>query len=190
MLRNEMLSLPVNWEAILEHMMLTQPAGFKRESAYICSPCRADTAKDVIRNMKAARIYMFYAYIHLPGVPKAPHAYLPVLLDDNFEDDRALALRFGAELLADCKKMYVCGDRLSEGMYDEIKAAVKRKIQVQVFNYSAYYDLIPRLANDCISMQCVQHEDGHPHFALSMGADELAAYWEEGGSNAKLLPTG
>jgi len=184
-----MLSLPTNWEAILEQMMLTRPDGVKRELVYICSPCRADTAKGVFRNMKAARVYMFYAYIHLPGVPTAPHAYLPILLNDNSEKERALALRFGQQILTTCDKMLVCGDRLSEGMYGEIKAAIKRKIPIQVFNNSVHLELSVCLIRDRIGTDRVQYEAGQLHFALSMGASELAPYWEEG-HDEKLLPTG
>jgi hypothetical protein len=179
MLRNDQLSLPDNWEKILEQMMLKRPIGIKCERVYICSPCRADTPDGVIRNMMAARVYMFYAYIHFAGVPKAPHAYLPVLLSDFYEDERALALRFGKRFLKTSDKMLVCGNRLSDGMYSEIKAAVKRGIPVQVFNNDAYLDIRLKLIVDSLDGSLIQYEDGHRHFALSWGADELAPYWEE-----------
>jgi hypothetical protein len=189
MLRNEMLSLPANWEAILEQMMLTQLAGIKRERIYICSPCRSDTVAGAVHNMKAARIYMFYAYIHFPGIPKAPHAYLPVLLDDNSVEERALALFFGLKLLEDCSKMYVCGDKLSEGMFDEITEALIRGIPVQVFNRRVFELLREGLAMNDIDAEHTHYEEDHLHFALAMGADELAPYWKED-HDAKLLPTG
>ena len=132
-LRNEKLSLPENWEAVLEFTMLQRPLGVKLARTYICSPCRADTPEGVIRNMKAARVYMFYSYIYFQGVPRAPHAYLPIMLNDNFEDEREIALHFGTRLLMDCDLMLVCGNRLSEGMYSEITAAIKNSIPVQVF---------------------------------------------------------
>jgi hypothetical protein len=181
MKRDEKLSLPQNWEKILEQMMLKRPIGMRCESVYICSPLRADTPDDVIKNMTAARVYMFYAYQYFPGVPKAPHAYLPILLNDIYEDERALALRFGKRFLKSCDKLFVCGDRLSEGMYGEITAAVKLNIPVDVFNHKTYMELCGCLARDGIDPDVLRYEDGHLHFALSWGADELAPYW--GGDN-------
>lgn len=179
MQRDDMLSLPENWEAVLELTMLQRPLGTKLARTYICSPCRADTPEGVIRNMKAARVYMFYAYIHFQGVPRAPHAYLPILLNDNFDDERSIALRFGERLLMDCDLMLVCGDSLTEGMYGEIIMAVRRGIPVQVFNKQVYDDLCTRLALDAIDPDYPYFENGRLHFALSWGADELAPYWEE-----------
>ena len=179
MLRDDKLSLPENWEAVLELTMLQRPIGIKLARTYICSPCRADTHHGVIHNMKAARIYMFYAYIHFQGVPRAPHAYLPILLNDNFEDERNIALHFGTRLLMDCDLMLVCGNRLSEGMYGEAKKAVGRGIPVKVFNEQVYSELCTRLALDGIDPEYPLHENGRLHHALAMGADELAPYWGE-----------
>ena len=180
MLRNEKLYLPEDWESTLELSMLRRPVGIKLARSYICSPCRADTAEGVFRNIKAARVYMHYAYVHFQGVPRAPHAYLPILLNDNFEDERELALDFGTRLLLDCDLMLVCGDRLSEGMYGEIVAAVKIKTPVQVFNSSIYDALRERLASDGHEHDHPYHDESRRHYALEMGADELAAYWRDG----------
>ena len=179
MLKTEYLSLPENWEAVLELTMLQRPIELKLARTYICSPCRADTLEGVVRNMKAARVYMFYAYIHFLGVPRASHAYLPILLNDNFEDERKMALHFGSRLLMDCDLMLVCSDRLSEGMYGEITRAVKHSIPVQVFNKQVYDELCTRLVLDGIDPEYPQYGDGRPHLPLSWGADELAPYWEE-----------
>lgn len=179
MLRNDMLSLPENWEAVLEQMMLKMPPDTGNERIYICSPCRSDTTDGVIRNIKAARVYMFYAYIHFSCIPKAPHAYLPIVLNDNDENERIMALLFGRQILRYCNKMIICGDRLSEGMYGEIKTAFKYNIPIQVFNQDVHTELCLRLVNDNINPDYVKHDNKHLHFALSWGADELAPYWEE-----------
>ena len=179
MLRNEILSLPDNWESVLELTILQRPLGLKMARTYICSPCRADTAEGVIRNMKAARVYMFYSYIHFIGVPRAPHAYLPVMLNDNFEDERKIALRFGSRLLMDCDLMLVCGNRLSDGMFSEAMMAAERKIPIRVFNRQVYNDLCTRLALEGIDPEYPHLETARPHFALAMGADELTTYWGE-----------
>jgi hypothetical protein len=173
-----MLSLPENREAILEQMMLKRPGGLECERVYICSPCRADTPDAVIRNMKAARVYMFYVYVHFADIPKAPHAYLPVLLNDNCEDERALALRFGSDFLKSCDRMFVCGDRLSEGMYGEITEAARGGVPISVFNKRVFDGLYARFAQDGTDPDAVRYDDGHLHFALSWGADELAPYFD------------
>jgi hypothetical protein len=129
--------------------------------------------------MKAARVYMFYAYIHFQGVPRAPHAYLPVLLNDNFNDERNIALMFGERLLMDCDMMLVCGNRLSEGMYGEIKLAVKREIPVRVFNKQVCDDLSTHLSLDGINPDYPQYEGDRLHPTLAWGADDLAPYWDE-----------
>jgi hypothetical protein len=126
----ERLFLPRNWESVLEQMMIKRPIGHNRERIYICSPCRAETANGVYLNMKAARVYMYYSFLHFSGVPKAPHAYIPVLLNDNYDDERGTALHFGSQLMANCDSMYVCGNHLSEGMYEEITGAINHNIPV------------------------------------------------------------
>jgi hypothetical protein len=179
MLRNDMLSLPGNWEAVLEQMMLNPPGGGGSKRIYICSPCRAGSADGVIRNMKAARIYMLYACIHFAGMPRAPHAYLPALLNDNIESERALALRLGIQLLKGCSLMLVCGGRLSDGMLGEIKAAIDLGIPIEVFNKEVYGCIRERLERARLDLPLITYNEGHPHFALAMGADALAPYWEE-----------
>jgi len=179
MRRDEKLNLPVNWEEILEQMILRWPINTRCERIYICSPCRADTPEGVIRNMKAARVYMFYTSIHFVGVPKAPHAYLPVLLNDLYEDERELALRVGKQFLKGCDRLFVCGDRLSEGMYSEVTAAVRYGITISVFNRQVYEELLERFAGDGVDPESVHCIDRNLHYALSWGADELAPYWEE-----------
>ena len=60
------------------------------ERAYICSPCTAATAKEVQRNVQAARFYMWYAFENMDVIARAPHAYLPILLSDKLPAERAL----------------------------------------------------------------------------------------------------
>jgi hypothetical protein len=122
---------------------------------------------------------MFYVYANFAGVPRAPHAYLPILLNDNFEDERTLALHFGSQLLTDCDNLFVCGNRLSVGMYGEITEAIGQKIPVTVFHKRVYTELRVKLEGDGIDPDAVWLNDRSLHFALSWGADRLAPYWEE-----------
>jgi hypothetical protein len=128
--------------------------------------------------MKAARVYMFYAYIHFSGVPVAPHAYMPILLSDHNETERALALSLGLSFLENCDKLFVCGDRLSYGMYDEIAEAVKRKILILVFNWEVFTGIQAFFALEGITADAAQFDDSNRHPPLMWGADKPAPYRE------------
>ncbi len=173
MIRDEKLYLPDNWEAVLEQLILKSPVN-QYERTYICSPCRADTADGLLRNIKAARVYMFYAYQYFKGIPVAPHAYLPLLLNDRIEQERLRALELGCEVLKQSSRMLVCGNRLSEGMLGEISCAVDQVIPIQVFDKQTYKELRELF----VAPQNLQYMAGHLHYALAWGADELAPYWE------------
>ena len=70
-----------------------------RKRAYVCSPFRADTREQREKNLRTARAYMFYANKKMNMNAAAPHAYLPLLLCDEIPAERAIALRFGLEIL-------------------------------------------------------------------------------------------
>ena len=190
MLRNDYLNLPDNWEGIWEQMMLNRSGASDERTnrTYICSPCRSDSAEGMLRNMKAARVYMFYTYIHFSGVPLAPHAYLPILLNDHVKDERTLALSLGLRFIENCDKLFVCGDRLSYGMYGEIVEAVKREIPVLVFNQQVFEAIQAFLAQEGLPADAVQFEDSGLHSALMWSAEKLAQFWEVE-RNAQILPS-
>jgi hypothetical protein len=165
-------------------MLLCGSAGGNSRKAYICSPCRSDISLGIQRNIKAARVYMFYAYIYLSVVPKATHAYLPLLLNDSNEDERKIALQFGSRLLESCDKLLVCGDKITGGMKNEILEAFDLGLTIRVFHrhtYEAVCALMPETSDKC---QLV-YDENHLHFALSFNAEALAPFWEEA-HNSKL----
>lgn len=110
--------------------------------AYICSPLRGESLDAVQRNMFAAKAYMAYAYERLNCTVAAPHAYLPVILDDDKPNERALALQFGLQLLEISNIVLVCGNRISEGMRGEIKHAAKLKKQIYTFDTKLYSEVV------------------------------------------------
>jgi hypothetical protein len=128
--------------------------------------------------MKAARVYMFYTYIHFAGVPVAPHAYMPILLSDRDETERALALSLGLRFLDNCDKLFVCGDRLSDGMCGEIAEAAKRKIPILVFNWQVFTGIQAFFALEGMTADAAQFDGNGLHPPLMWGADKLAPYWE------------
>lgn len=121
-----------NWEKALDKQMLTYDRVKKR--AYICSPLGAKDAESFIRNMHAARAYMYYAMTKMRVTARAPHSYLPLLLCDRIPAERALALDFGIKLLENCDILLVCGTRISDGMLGEINRAVSLGMDIVVFD--------------------------------------------------------
>ena len=100
-----------DWEdSLLLQFLRPDP---EKETAYICSPLRAEDTHQYLCNLYAARAYMFYAKEYMGYLSRAPHAYLPLLLCDEDADERNFALRFGMELMEKSKEVFVCGNRLS-----------------------------------------------------------------------------
>lgn len=101
-----------------------------KELVYVCSPLRANTEEGIKKNMLKAREYVSLISQHFNCRAIAPHSFLPIYLSDNIPEERKLGLKFGLDLIKICKKMYVCGDRISEGMKKEIELAIDLGIPV------------------------------------------------------------
>lgn len=99
------------------------------KNIYVCSPLSAKSKEGIKYNMLLAQSHMAFLESHgLKG--KAPHAYLPLLLDDDIPEERALALNFGLELLKLCNALCIFGDRISKGMWGEISYAKENGIPI------------------------------------------------------------
>lgn len=127
------------WETLLIKQCLERNA--HKKNIYICSPLKADTIEGIFNNMEKARRYMFYAQSNLDVAAHAPHAYLPIILNDNIPSERATALQFGLNVLDKCDELYVCGDRISNGMRNEISYAAKHNIKIRTFNEQIYEEV-------------------------------------------------
>ena len=103
------------------------------KKVYVCSPYSDPDPEVQLDNMRRARLYMLYANEHMGYLARAPHAYLPMLVCDGIPTERAMALRFGLELLERSDLLLVCGTTLSKGMKGEITHAAKLGIPIQVF---------------------------------------------------------
>lgn len=127
------------------------------KKVYVASPLRAPTRSEVRRNMERALRVVETIRLKKPGVRAyAPHAYLPDMLDDNFPDERDLALTIGRMILSSCDAIFVCGDRISNGMKEEIDVAIKEGKRI-------------------ISSKWLQH-------AVQQYVDSVIAAAEEGGA--------
>jgi hypothetical protein len=96
---------------------------------YIASPYRADTPEEMELNKQAALDYCEEAYRlgRLTGerfVPVTPLVNFPYL-NENDPRERDEALKMGLALLSQCDELWIAGDRVSEGMRGEIRAAVR-----------------------------------------------------------------
>ena len=112
-----------------------------RKRAYVCSPFRADTREQREKNLRTARAYMFYANKKMNMNAAAPHAYMPLLLCDEIPAERAIALRFGLEILEQSDVMLICGNRLSNGMRGEIVKAALLRMPITVFDEGLYLEV-------------------------------------------------
>ena len=151
------------WEQELVYQFLPDRC---RKRAYVCSPLSADTDEGIVRNMQAARAYMFYAMKKMGMNASAPHAYLPMILCYNIPSDRALALRFGLELLKGSDVLLVCGNRISSGMRGEIAHAARLKMPVVVFDEGIYLETLKELTKRGCDKQnvCLDRE----HFLMGL----------------------
>lgn len=127
------------WETLLVKQCLERNA--RKKNIYICSPLKADTSEGILNNMERARRYMFYAQSNLGVTAHAPHAYLPIILNDNILSERELALRFGIKILEKCDELYVCGTRISNGMRNEISYAASHNIKIRTFSAQIYKEV-------------------------------------------------
>lgn len=96
-----------------------------RPFAFVCSPFRGDLEA----NAEKAREYSHRVF-EAGYTPLAPHLLFPQFLNENNPAEREAGIQMGMGLLARCRLLVVCGDKISEGMAREIKLAGELKIPV------------------------------------------------------------
>ena len=114
----------------------------KGERIYICSPLRSNSSRGLEVNMQAARKYMQYAADKFHKRAMALHAYLPYIFNDDIPFERDLALKLGLDVLDVSDKIFVCGNKISEGMKGEIEHAALNDKEITVFNKEIYNDVL------------------------------------------------
>ena len=97
---------------------------------YIASPYAGDTET----NVRRAQGYCRFA-VTKNCIPIAPHLHYPQFMDDSDKEQRELGLFFALVLLGKCDELWIFGDRVSNGMSQEIKKAEKRGIPIRRFNF-------------------------------------------------------
>lgn len=102
-----------------------------RPIVFICSPY----ADDPINNERRAIRYCRFA-VRRGCIPIAPHIYFTRFLDDRNPEDRRLGLFMGQVLLSKCVELWVFGDRITDGMEQEILKAEERGMPIRYFDES------------------------------------------------------
>lgn len=86
--------------------------------AYICSPCRGDYEKNIIKAQEYCREAMNDGLL-----PLAPHVYFTQFVDDSNPEERKLGLRCGLQLLRYCQLIRVYGCASAAAAYADQPAA-------------------------------------------------------------------
>lgn len=100
-----------------------------RPIVYICSPF----AGDVETNVLNARRYCRFA-VTRGVIPIAVHLLYPQFMNDKDPKERELAIFFGNAILSKCQEVWVFGEKLSEGMKEEIKRAKWKHYRIRFFD--------------------------------------------------------
>lgn len=99
-----------------------------RPLVYICSPYKGDPEG----NSKKARHYSRVA-VNRNYIPFAPHLLLPQYLADDDPKERELAMFMNRVFLGKCNEIWIIGDKITEGMKEEITVAKRHRKVIRYF---------------------------------------------------------
>ena len=88
-------------------------------------------AGDVEANTAFAKAACLFA-VKQGVVPVAVHLMYPQILDDRIPTEREKGLDMGLRVLEACDEIWIFGERISEGMWQEWEAAEKLGIPVRM----------------------------------------------------------
>lgn len=100
---------------------------------FICSPLRGD----IDGNMRNARQFARFAALQ-KKIPITPHIYFTQFLNEHLEEERALGISMGIELMEHCDELWVFGTTISEGMQCEINWWIDSGRPLRHFSVSHY----------------------------------------------------
>ena len=103
--------------------------------AFICSPYRAENEWKLNYNKQIAMRMSKEASLRGFAV-FCPHLLYPLFLNDNIKDERDLAIGMGLVWLSHCDIMFIAECEPTEGMRQEIAAAEKLGIKIEVMRIS------------------------------------------------------
>lgn len=121
---------PVTYKALSriekEERAARKAASFK-PVVYVCSPYSGD----IERNTANARMYSRFA-VAKNTIPFAPHLLLPQYISE--EHERGLAMFMNKVFLGKCDELWVFGNKITEGMAEEIELAGKMRKKIRYFS--------------------------------------------------------
>jgi len=165
------LGLHMDWERHLETALLQ--CGAREHRIYICSPLRGADWAEIQRNMLAARFYMYLIWMYDQQIARAPHAYLPLFFCDDNPEERSDAIAIGLSLVAGSKALYVCGNRITEGMRNEIIQALYCKIPITVFDPDLTDEIRRLFRKTMTNPRLLRLNEDPDHRKLGLSAEEL-----------------
>ncbi len=115
---------------------------------YICSPCRGDYEKNIIKAQEYCREALLEGLL-----PIAPHVYFTQFVDDEKPEERDRGLFAGLQLLRHCQLIRVYGCRVSAGMYNEIQFAGVLGIELEVYDPPAFVERVQEIYNNATVTQ-------------------------------------
>lgn len=121
---------PVTYKALSriekEERAARKAASFK-PVVYVCSPYSGD----IESNTANARMYSRFA-VAKNTIPFAPHLLLPQYISE--EHERGLAMFMNKVFLGKCDELWVFGNKITEGMAEEIELAGKMRKKIRYFS--------------------------------------------------------
>lgn len=115
---------------------------------YICSPCRGDYEKNIIKAQEYCREALLEGLL-----PIAPHVYFTQFVDDEKPEERERGLLCGLQLLRYCQLIRVYGCRVSAGMYNEIQLAGVLGIELEVYGPPEFVERVKAIYSNAAVMQ-------------------------------------
>lgn len=95
------------------------------KKVYICAPLGGN----VHENLERVKRYAKYALM-CGTAPVVPHFYA-LCLDDSDPKQREIGMRAGKNLLWFCDELWIFGDAVTEGMWEEISFCKNLNIQIR-----------------------------------------------------------
>jgi len=137
---------------------------------YICSPCRGDYEKNIIKAQEYCREALLEGLL-----PIAPHVYFTQFVDDEKTEERERGLLCGLQLLRYCQLIRVYGCRVSAGMYNEIQLAGVLGIELEVYGPPEFVERVKEIYNNAAvtQKQPILRKKGRPA-GVSAGAPAAA----------------
>ncbi len=92
---------------------------------YVASPYRGDIKKNIEYAKQACRYVLNDGNAFF-----CPHLLYPQILDDDIPEERRLGISIGKEFLSKSDELWVFGEHISHGMFEEIEFA--REIDIPI----------------------------------------------------------